>query len=287
MTVHRAILCLLLLFLFVILKVSSQSICTSKEIVDNNVGKCSCRDFMTPSSAAHCNRKCTVSGSCGLAPVGFSLANCDGDCTYSSNSDCNACGVWLSTLCECLQSPVHCTESTPGGWWRLPGQNLATPNQPIHNILDLQMNSNLAPLAWNFGQNIADLSTTGLAINPARTVTQDQVHMHICPVNSNMQNALAKLSYQSYSSLNPVHLNGAFSMFANGTPGEMWCQVASSKTSNIAGSDVDKAISSVLGMPGICNYQVAAAMIKDANGYTWACVTADRGDAEHRFLQNC
>lgn len=287
MFVQRTILCLVLSFyLFVIPKVSSQSICTSKEIFDNNVGKCLCRAFTTPISATSCNNKCTVSGSCGSEPADFSLANCNGDCTYSSNSDCDACGIWLHSLCECLQGLGHCTESTPGGWWRL-GQSLATPNQPIRNILDLQMNPNLAPLTWNFGQTVADLSTTGLAINPARTVTQDQVHMHICPVNSNMQGALAKLTYQSYSSLNAVQLNGAFSMFANGKPNQMWCQVAPSKTSNIAGSDVDKAIRSVLAMPGICDYQVAAAMIKDTNGYTWACVTADRSDAEHRFLQNC
>lgn len=287
MFVQRTILCLVLfLYLFVIPKVSSLSICTSKRIFDNHVGKCSCRDFTTSTSAMHCNKKCMVSGSCGSEPAGFSLANCNGDCTSSANSDCDACGIWLHSLCECLQGLAHCTESNPGGWWRL-NQNLATPNQPIPNILDLQMHPNLARLAWDFGQTVADLSTTGLAINPARTVTQDQVHMHICPVNSNMQGALAKLTYQSYSSLKPVRLNGAFSMFANGAPNKMWCQVAQSKTSNIAGSDVDKAISSVLGMQGICNYQVAAAMIKDSNGYTWACVTADRGDAEHRFLQNC
>ncbi|EPS26528.1 hypothetical protein PDE_01465 [Penicillium oxalicum 114-2] len=166
-------------------------------------------------------------------------------------------------------------------------QHLATPNQPIRNLLDLQMSPSLASLAWDFGQSVADLSTTGLAINPARTVTQDQVHMHICPVNPNMQSALAKLSYQTYFTLNPVQLNGPFSIFANGAPNKMWCQVTPSKTSAITGTEVEKAIDSVLNMPGVCSYQVAAAMIKDTNGYTWACVTADRGDAEHRFLQNC
>lgn len=241
MTVHRSILCLLFLFLFVFSKVSSQSICTSKEIVDNDVRKCSCRDFTTPSSAAHCNEKCTVSGSCGLAPRGFSLANCSGDCTYSSNSDCNACGIWLSTLCECLQSPVHCTESSPGCW----GDSRVKPANSQHPEPANEFKSRTPYLELWTEHCRPGYCTTGLAIDPARTVTQNQVHTHICPVNSNMQSALAKLSCQSYSSLNPVHLNGAFSMFATGTPNEMWCQVAKSKTSNIAGGDVDKAISSL------------------------------------------
>jgi hypothetical protein len=174
------------------------------------------------------------------------------------------------------------------GWVKLAGKNLATPNQPIPNILALQNHQSLAMTGWDFGQQFSDPSAQGLAINPVRTISQDQVHMHICNFNPPMRDFLATLSSASistYQTLQKIPLSGT--QFIRVNPDTMWCLASQTKNTPIDGTLVYNAINRVLNMPGICNYNVAAAVIRDKNDYTWGCVTADHGDAEHRFLVQC
>lgn len=112
--------------------------------------------------------------------------------------------------------------------------------------------------------------------------------MHICSINTDMRTFLTGKSsagISTYSTLQPITLAKQFIQPTG--PQTMWCLASQTKNTAISGKAIYGAINSVLQMPGICNYYVAAAVIRDGNGYTWGCVTADSGDAEHRFLSSC
>ncbi|CAN6646580.1 hypothetical protein TRVA0_021S02344 [Trichomonascus vanleenenianus] len=258
---------------------TGQSTCTSLEIFQNNTDSCVCRDFLV----GQCANRCQVtSPQCSSKLSGIYLGNCISDCTSPHNKDCDSCGIWLSSLCTCLQHPTWCEHSASSGkvWIKLAGGNIATVNLPIPNILDLQNNhEELAKIGWDFGQRASKPISEALAINPARTITQDQIHMHICPINTNMQTFLSGKTPPS--SLTAIQLPGQFQHLPG--PTEMWCLASQTKDTPIDGSEVFEAIHSVLEMKGTCGYDVSAAVIRDTNGYTWACVTADSGDTEHRF----
>lgn len=263
---------------------TGQSICTSLEIFNDNVASCTCRQFQTPA----CKNQCQISSSstsCPNTPSEIYLDNCASNCTSSTNSDCDACGIWLSGLCECLKPPTtKCERSSQTGlfWVQLEDRHLATVNEPIPNIVDLQRHSELARVAWDFGQksSVSDLTSEALAINPARTITQYQIHMHICPFNTDMREFLSQQSRPS--SLTPIPLPKRFQ--AQSGPKNMWCLASKMKHTPLSGTVVSGAINEVLQMKSICDYDVAAAVIKDKNDYIWACVTADSLDAEHKFM---
>lgn len=276
------------LFLYpsIIQKSAGQFICTSNDISREDVPTCTCR---APSPGGFCPIQCQVGPStCGQPLSGVYLAKCDSDCTSPANMDCDSCGLWLSSLCTCLQNPGYCDwqhgKGVPG-WVKLAGGYLAIPNQAIRNILALQNQPpSLATTGWDFGQQYSNPSADGLAINPVRSVTQDQVHMHICPFNTDMRNFLTTKSTASianYKTLQPIQLS---QQFMHGNPTTMWCLASQNKNTPISGGSVYDAINSVLQMKNVCNFNVAAAVVRDGNGYTWGCVTGDYGDTEHRFL---
>lgn len=282
----QSILLLSILFVYLcIIRKSAASVCTSGEIFHDDVPSCTCR---VPSPGGNCPIQCPVGQTiCPATLSGVHLADCSLDCTSSKNQDCDSCGLWLSSLCTCVQNPTWCDWQHGKGsesWVKLAGNKLAIPNQPIRNILALQNHQNLATTGWDFGQQASDPSSEGLAINPVRTITQDQVHMHICPFKKAMRDFLttkSTASIQTYKTLQPIQLSP---QFIEGIPPTMWCLASQSKSIPISGSLVDDAIKSVLQMKSVCNYNVAAAVVRDRNGYTWGCVTGDHGDAEHRFL---
>ena len=290
--IFQRILLVGVLFLYpsIIQKSDGQSTCTSGQIFRDEVAQsqCTCRVFYPHGS---CSNRCPVGQTiCSVVDSGIYLADCNSDCTSVQNKDCDACGVWLSSLCLCEKFPSSCVwqHATGESWVQLARKNLATPNQPIHNILSLQTHQSLAMTGWDFGQLKYDPTSQGLAINPVRTVTQDQVHMHICPFNSDMRTFLTKMSTASistYKTLTQIKLDP---QFVQGNPPTMWCFASQTKNNPIKGNLMYDAINSVLQMNNVCNYNVAAAVMRDSNGYTWGCVTGDdHGDSEHRFLKNC
>lgn len=252
----------------------SGNICTSNEIFERKVSGCTCRDA---SVGGVCNSQCTVSSlGCPAELSGIYLSTCS-NCTSPNNKDCDACGVWLHSFCQCLKNGCPKSASAGGNYWvQLESKDLATTSTSIDNIVLLQRNHpSLSAVGWTFGQTFS----AGLAINPARTVTQDQVHMHICSVNTNARNVLSALHRDKFTSLTPVSV----SLPPLG-PTTIYCLVSKAPKTAIPGDIISGAITQVLNMQGICDYDVGAAVIMDNSGYTWACVTADKGDTQHRFL---
>ncbi|KAJ5622905.1 hypothetical protein N7490_011510 [Penicillium lividum] len=268
------------------------TICTSSQIEQQGgLTGCTCRSFK---GAGQCTTQCPADpAGCGKdSPTGIYLDSCTTDCTADANKDCEACGIWLNSVCYCLKTGNCRQSSSSGSFWVQIGSALLTTNVAIDNIVTLQKShAGLAQIGWDFGQMYYDASTQGLAINPVHSITQDQIHMHVCNKNAAMSNFLATtgstaqggISY--YSSLTPITLPGSFQR--DKQPSTMWCQAFQHPVTHIGGDDVSAAINKVLAMSSVCNYNVAAAVISDDNDYTWACVTADRDDAEHRFLVGC
>ncbi|KAJ5768909.1 hypothetical protein N7520_003468 [Penicillium odoratum] len=266
-------------------------ICTSSQILQQGGPTgCTCRSFY---GTGQCATRCDADpAGCGQkSPAGFYLDDCTTDCTADANKDCEACGIWLNSVCECLQNHNCPQSSSSGSFWVRIGSYLMTTNVAIDNIVSLQKShASLAPFGWDFGQMQYDAGTQGLAINPIHTISQDQIHMHICHKNPAMSKFLATTGstavggYSYYSSLVPISLPGTFQR--DNQPTTIFCQASQTPNTPISGGEVSAAINMVLGM-SVCNYNVAAAVISDDNDYTWACVTADRDDAEHRFLVGC
>ena len=276
---------------FIHMSAGQAQICTSSQIgQQGGLTGCVCRSF--PGTGPCANRCPADAAGCGQqSPAGFYLKDCLADCTSDVNEDCEACGVWLSLVCQCLQTG-NCPQSKPSGsFWVQVANALLTTNVAIDNIVTLQKShAGLAPFGWEFGQTQYDPDTQWLAINPIHTITQDQIHMHICHKNTEMSKFLATTGstapggISDYSSLAPISLPGTFQR--DQKPTTIWCQASQAPNTRISGDEVSAAINKVLGM-SVCNYNVAAAVIRDDNSYTWACVTGDRDDTEHRFLVNC
>lgn len=247
--------------------------CTVADILSQQLGNCRCGGGHN-----HCTTQCPAGPpfpGCSSTYSQSYLNDCPSACGSDQNQPCDGCWIWFNALCSCLQNAGSClTSKTNPPYWVLLNPTLITASILIPDILDLQEHHGvLRDAVWEFGQTVYIPGTQALAINPAHSKTQDQVHMHVCPANSAVKNGLTTLSttcVTCYSNLTPVNVAGI----------SMWCRAEQAKASSIDGvsDDIDK----VLAMHGVCPYFVGAAVVRDGNGYTWSCVTADNQDTEHR-----
>ena len=279
------------LYLVLIQRIAGQSAgpsitptdCTSDQIQNNDVAACLCHG-----SDNICNNPCPVTPS-GL-PVNkclttqvdsqVKLQNCGSSCAGENNHDCFGCWIWFEAVCYCLKTSQCKKGNTHPHFWLQVNSQLASTNLLIPNILHLQ-NSHavLAASAWDFGQTASDPSNQALAINSAHSITQNQIHMHICNANTDMQKSLADL-YKGHSQNTPSFYN-TLKDIPNPPSGErMFCRASQNKLQPISGDSISKDINSVLMKSDICEYYVGAAVIRDDNDYSWVCVTADHLSTE-------
>jgi hypothetical protein len=223
-----------------------------------------------------CSTRCPA-GKCAHKPIILSnthLTNC-GSVPDIQNRDCRSSYIWFNLLCSCLQTGGCSTSSgTPHHWVKL-SDKLITANTLIHDILELQLHTSLRDQAWEYGQSLYNPTIQALAINSAHSITEAQIHMHICPLNAATRDFLSELS------LSPTSLASYSKIRATKPFITVWCRA--SQTPNKAITGVSEDISTVLDMVGVCDNYVGAAVVTDINGYTWSCVTADDSDTEHRF----
>ncbi|OQE13140.1 hypothetical protein PENFLA_c053G09877 [Penicillium flavigenum] len=133
---------------------------------------------------------------------------------------------------------------------------------------------------WNFGQEKAsDPKTQALAINSAHSITENQIHMHICDLNKKMKQDLTDL-YTAHSKT-PTFYSALREIKDMPLLGErMFCRAAQQTNQPISGATISADINTVLGRTDTCDYFVGAAVIIDNNGFTWSCVTADNESTE-------
>ncbi|OJJ96313.1 hypothetical protein ASPACDRAFT_63758 [Aspergillus aculeatus ATCC 16872] len=255
---------------------------------------------------AHCecskgDQKCSTQCPVSPAPVGspcppnlltqLHLNDCAHHCLADTNHVCSSCGVWFHSLCTCLQTGT-CVQQYPNPapgaayWVKTPGGDLATVTVPVADILALEAeHPKLAEEGWDFGQSsalaVSNPATQALVINSVHSITHNQIHMHLCPLNRDMQRLLTQLvtpktPLSQFKSRQPVRLTPQFG-------GQlMYCQAAQSKNQPIPGRIMSENIKAVRDDKSLCDYEVGAAVMRDSNGITWGCVTADHLSTEYK-----
>jgi hypothetical protein len=171
--------------------------------------------------------------------------------------------------------------STPSAYWLKVNTKLASTNVLIPNILDLQkFHQPQAIDVWDFGQEKAsDPKTEALAINSAHSITENQIHMHICAPNKKIQQDLADL-YNAHGKT-PTFYSALREIKNVPSSGRrMFCRAAQKPLQLIPGATISDDINKVLQMTDTCDYYVGAAVIKDTNDFIWSCVTADNESTE-------
>ncbi|RAH84599.1 hypothetical protein BO86DRAFT_441437 [Aspergillus japonicus CBS 114.51] len=255
-------------------------------------------------SLAHCecfkgDQKCSTQCPVSSQPPGspcpgnlltqLHLNDCTHHCRADTNHVCSSCGVWFHSLCTCLQTGT-CVQQyaspAPGAayWVKTPGGDLATVTVPVADILALEVeHPQLAEEGWDFGQSakVSNPATQALVINSVHSITHNQIHMHLCPLNRDMQKLLSglvtlKTPLSQFKSRQPVRLTSQFG------GAFMYCQAAQGKNQPISGKVMSDNIKAVRNDKSLCDYEVGAAVLRDSNGITWGCVTADRLSTEYQ-----
>ncbi|KAL2826867.1 hypothetical protein BDW59DRAFT_144861 [Aspergillus cavernicola] len=256
--------------------------CSSHDIETQNVGSCTCGG-----GGDICTTQCDATQSASGCPYTTILSqlfldDCNGHCTLDKNRRCKSCWIWFNALCSCYQSGSCEKSSNTGSFWIQVDSHLLTTNEPIPSILDLQKHPSLSQYGWDFGQSqkISDPNSQALVINSAHSITENQIHMHTCPINSDMLKALTDYS----TNLGPAVFNKLTYVSLPGPSGvsPVYCRAAQQKNTPVGGQQVSDDINEVMGRE--CKYYVGAAVVRDSNSYTWDCITADSQSTEyHRF----
>ncbi|CDM31763.1 unnamed protein product [Penicillium roqueforti FM164] len=260
-----------------------QANCLSQQILNNDLNNCICAGGNN-----ECQKQCPVgpvapvmpAPNCGSHLLGhLHLDDCEHHCLTESNDFCKSCWIWNLPLCLCLQNGGCLQSSKNAPYWVKITSTLATTNLAIPDILNLQENHKLlAGYGWDFGQETAsDPKTESLVINSAYSITENQIHMHVCNINTKMRDWLATLyqsspsAYQTLVEIPPPYPAGE----------KMFCRASQTADQTIPGDSISDDINSVIQQQPVCKYFVGAAVIRDSKHYTWVCVTADHLSAEY------
>ncbi|KAJ5946173.1 hypothetical protein N7454_003012 [Penicillium verhagenii] len=158
-------------------------------------------------------------------------------------------------------------------FWVKVNSEIITTSSPISDILDLQTNHpSLAPFGWDFGQQsgVSNSANDALVINSVHSITEDQIHMHVCHVNTGMKNFLGSLTPSQYYDLKDIQIVGE----------KIYCRASHSPGQPVSGDVVSADINTVMGQE--CKYYVGAAVLRDKNDLAWSCITADHVSTEYK-----
>ncbi|KAJ5677361.1 uncharacterized protein N7477_002994 [Penicillium maclennaniae] len=240
--------------------------CKGNEITTRQVSHCQCQLTV----GTQC-KNCDLSQDCPNSGSIYShsqLEKCGVGCTDDNNA-CNSCYIWFEQLCKCLQDGAAVCPQSPstsaGAYWVLMSSgSLMTTTQLIPGIRELSIED-----PWEWGQQLYTRGSQALAINSARTRSQEQIHMHICSINQAAQTYLDNLDHTNYQSLTKI-------------PGKPWyCRANQNKGQPISGVTADT--QNRLASGQVCVDYVGAAVIVDSRDRTWACVTYDDSTTEYVF----
>lgn len=219
------------------------------------------------------------------------LNTCGAGC-IDANNECNACYIWFSSLCGCIQelqeqkqtscipsTQITPNQKTPPVWIVNAAHDLMTTTYLVPGILQLDEIPNYW-VGFNLGQNTVRNSYKNagtLALNSVASRTEEQIHIHLCNNgNSNVRGILNGLDHAKYKTLTPVDL-------AKVKPGSaMECRVASGSGTNIdQGMDIINYVKN-LGFSDCARYHVGSGYMVDKNGFAWSCITT-AGSAQEIF----
>jgi hypothetical protein len=265
--------------------ISNAASCTSWQIenLDLNNG-CDCFDS---SSSSGCNA-CTYTYCHTQIPTKYSLAACHAGCV-DANLKCESCNIYFGSLCQCIgqiesghstscvasNNPVP--KSGPPIWMLLGKHDLITTSQRMPGILELGQATHPNE-GWLLGQQNYDKKTQALTMNSVATRTEEQIHIHICPIVQGHQSASTR---QILSQLQRKDYTAQSKSVSAVPPGsEMSCRVVAKEGDPI---DIGREIVRYLNSGSSCEAYVGAGVMTDNNGWTWGCVTTGHTAAETIF----
>lgn len=268
-------------------------LCTSSDIANMNVLNCKCpSNFPAPPKACnghpqHCTQTCKGGSVISLDELNTCGAGC-----IDANNECNACYIWFSSLCGCIQElqakkPTSCIPSgnitpnqrSPPVWMVNAGHDLITTTYLVPGILQLDEIPNYW-VGFNLGQDTVRQLYHGdgtLAINSVASRTEEQIHIHLCNnPNSKVRGVLDGLNRDNYKTLASVDLSKINPNFA------MECRVSSQRGEDInQGKDIIDYLGS-LKFDDCARYHVGSGYMVDKNGFAWSCITT-AGSAQEIF----
>ncbi len=242
----------------------------------------------------HCSQSCHPPAG-GSALSRAELNTCNVGCV-DANNECNACYIWLSSLCGCIQqlqqgkqttclpsASITSGKSTPPVWMVNSAHDLMVPTYQIPGILQLYKIPNYVS-GFNFGQHTVWTmykKDGTLSVNSVVGRTAEQLHVHLCKnPNSKVRGILDGLNHAQYKSLAPIDLKKVHSGWA------MECRVASASGANIdQGGDIINHLQQLdksQGHDNCAQYHVGSGYMVDTKGFAWSCVTTT-GSAEELF----
>jgi len=272
---------------------TSQSQCTSNDIIKLNVAGCTCPEPNTDCS----HFKYVCAGQSFPANSGLQTGSTCGE--GSNSASCKSCYIWSHGFCSCVQNilakkTTNCksSPSLQSGvdtiWMLNEGRDLITINKPVPGILELSSLPSTPidyrNVGWRLGQSVSNRTSNALAMNSALRRSEEQIHIHVCDVfqygnSGQTRDMLTSLKKSDYTTLKKV--------VKSGLEMEMFCRVSSSKNLPSKGAIIDIAddIADILKRQDICRYQVGAGIVTDNDDYTWACVTTGSNAAESIFCR--
>lgn len=269
------------LYLVLIQRIAGLPDCTSHQIQQNDLSGCDCYG-----NDHKCDNKCPAGPfdpKCPQQESQVFLQDCGAHCATEKNHHCQSCWIWFQAVCSCVKNGGCLQSSLKAPFWAKITHGLISTSVLIPNILDLQSSQHALSISgWDFGQQKAsDPKTQALVINSAHSITENQIHMHTCNTNAGMQQFLTDL----YKGHPTTAFYKTLKDIPNPFAGEkMFCRASQTPHQPILGDSISNDINSVIKMSGVCPFYVGAAVIRDQNGYTWVCVTADHLSTEyHRF----
>ncbi|SPO06930.1 uncharacterized protein DNG_09624 [Cephalotrichum gorgonifer] len=169
--------------------------CSTSEISSMDLSSCTCAGQLSG---------CIKYSTCPACKTGSSAIKDIRDCTQGCTDtewDCQACGLWFHTLCDCIYHPNTCTNSgtiTPHGaavWVLLEKDHLVTTTEKLPGILEMK---DTHDEGWIFAQeHRPNPGSDAVWINSVYARQMEQVHIHSCPRNSQTAAMLAKETIKS------------------------------------------------------------------------------------------
>ncbi|KAH6604784.1 hypothetical protein Trco_006491 [Trichoderma cornu-damae] len=240
--------------------------CTISDIHNLDVAGCTCQP--------HHDGCFTACSTCGWNIKDRNTKSCTPGCT-DNDWDCKGCGVWFSTLCDCLKGGgsgcTHTGTVKPHGpmiWVLLPkGEHLITTTDLLPGILEMANDASRYEEGWDFAQKNHDPSSQALALNSVRSRTHEQFHIHICPKPTSKDP-------RAYGILSKAALNPTNKLKAIAGYNDLFCMSVEKGKGPIKGFAT--AIHDFLGEKKVCDGLAGAGIIRDAGDNTWACVTSNK-----------
>ncbi|KAG9249816.1 uncharacterized protein F5Z01DRAFT_668153 [Emericellopsis atlantica] len=250
--------------------------CTTKQISSMDVGSCTCAGQLTG-----CTTNCAVCS--GAFTPTKKVKSCSGGCTDSEH-DCQACGIWFHTLCNCLQHPTGSTPCpnsgsiTKGGppvWVLLKnsgqGHDLVTTTELLPGIEKMGPGHDQG---WQFAQKESTPKSQAVFLNSVRARDMEQVHIHLC--NSNQATAKMLSQEKIKSSTQLKQLDGDKNLYCLGVDHAVRITGFAGIIANFMAN-----LPSTISKP--CKELVGAGIIQDTTGRTWACASTNSGGPQDKF----